>query len=280
MLPFVILCTWTLAQPAEGAQPENAAMWRDFYAAAARQYRVVRVGDDQPVPLSERAVFEWASIDDYHGSVFAWTEQGRPTVIGTVFSFPRQNSQDRLVVHEFASFAESEVEIQGPMATRWRPPPLGALRQVPDASPPPSKANLLKLHARRLAKDFSAHMLRRGERWDLRLLTTALVEYQQPSDEILGGALFGFVGYSTDPEILLLLEARQSSDGPLWHFHALRFSDKSLYLSYKDKPIWESLRAAHGPDGADTEDPQYRVLTSQPIPADAAQKLAPDAPAK
>ncbi len=117
-------------------------------------------------------------------------------------------------------------------------------------------------------------MHRRTERWDLRLLTTPLVEYQQTSEEILGGGLFAFVGYSTDPEILLLLEARQELSGPVWYFQAVRFSDKSLHLHFKDKPVWESVRAAHSAGGHDTEDPHYRVLASQRISAEIADRLS------
>ena len=129
----------------------------------------------------------------------------------------------------------------------------------------PGTKNLLKLHCRRLAKDFSAYMNRRGDRWDMRLLPTPLLEYQEPSEEILGGGLFAFVAYSTDPEILLLLEARQSANGPAWYFQPVRFSDKSLYLKFKDMPVWESVRTGNGSDGPDTEDPLYRVVTSERI---------------
>jgi hypothetical protein len=120
-------------------------------------------------------------------------------------------------------------------------------------------------------------MNRRGERWDLRLLPTPLLEYRQSTPEVLGGGLFAFVGYSTDPEILLLLEARDAKEGSMWHFQPVRFSDKSLYLSFKEKPIWESLRAAHGADGPDTEDPQYRVLSSEVMAPEVVKTLEGEA---
>jgi hypothetical protein len=219
-------------------------------------------------------VFQWASINEYHGAVFAWTENGRPVMAATIFSFPVQDSNQRQAVHEFASFAEAEVRVESPGGGRWSPPPLAALQRVPEAAPPRGSAGALKLQCRRLAKEFSADMNRRGERWDLRLLPTPLVEYRQPSPEILGGGLFAFVGYSTDPEILLLLEARKTPDGPAWHFHPVRFSDKSLFLKFRDKPIWESLRRGHGGDGTDTEDPLYRVLVSERLSPEMVERLS------
>lgn len=264
-----------LGQQATGETEARAsATWTEFYFDAAKQYKVTRSSDGKAVPLNDRAVFDWASISDFNGAVFTWTEKGRPALVATIFSFPVANSKQRLAVHEFASIAEGELAVVGPNRSEWDPPKLNTLQPVPGASPPPDSANLLKLQCRRIAKDFSAHMNRRGERWDLRLLPTPLVEYRQSSDDVLGGGLFAFVGYSTDPEILLLIEARKSTDGAAWYYKPIRFSDKSLYLSLKDKAAWESLRIGHGSDGPDSEDPHYRVLSSERLAADVVEKLS------
>jgi hypothetical protein len=276
MVEVIISCALLAfaQQNAPEKESRSPATWTEFYRAAAQQYKVSHPSNQAAVPLKDRPVFDWVSIEDYHGAVFAWTENGRPALVATIFSFPLQNSQQRLAVHEFASFAETAVVLDGPGGIHWSPPRLEKLEHVPDAAPPPNNANQLKLQCRRLAKEFSAHINRRGERWDLRLLPTPLVEYQEPSQEILGGGLFAFVGYTTDPEILLLVEARKTADGSAWYFLPVRFSDKSLYLKFRDKPVWESLRASHGSTGPDTEDPLYRVLTSQRLSPETVEKLS------
>ena len=254
-----------LGQPSqeESSARKIEASWTAFYLDAAKEYKVTRASDQVAVPLAERAVFDWASISDYNGAVFAWTENGRPALVATIFSMPRANSQARLAVHEFASFAETDLEVAGPSGRQWKPPKLETLQRVPGAPPPPESENRLKLECRRLAKDFAAHMNRRGERWDLRLLPTPLVEYRKSSNEVLGGGLFAFVAFSTDPDVLLLIEARKTDEGPAWYFVPVRFSDKSLYLSFKEKQVWKSLRTAHSGEGTDTEDPHYRVMASE-----------------
>ena len=276
MVDLLVSCALiALAQQTTAdSEKDGPATWAEYYQDTAKQYRVKPADDRRKSELTDHAVFNWASIDNYHGAVFAWTENGRPTIVATIFSFPLQGSQQRLAVHEFASFAEADLVVDGPDGRHWKPPPLQRLQRVPDSPAPQKNASLLKLQCRRLAKDFSAHMNRRGERWDLRLLPTPLVEYQPLSADTLGGALFAFVGYSTDPEILLLLEARETSDVPAWQFHAVRFSDKSLYLNFKDRPVWESLRKGHGFDGPDTEDPFYHVLASQRLSPDLVEKLS------
>jgi hypothetical protein len=259
-------------QDAKEAELRSSEKWTRFYADAARQYKVTRGDGNEPVEFQDRAVFDWASINDFNGAVFAWTENGRPTLLASIFSLPVTGSPQRLVVHEFASFAEADTVVVGPSGEKWTPK--GAkLQPLPGVSRPPTRPNLLAA-VRRLAKEFTAHLNRRGERWDLRLLPSPLVEYQDPADDILGGGLFAFVGYSTDPEILLSLEARELKDGPAWCFQAVRFSDKSLYLKFKDKPVWESLRTGHGVEAGDTDDPQYRVLHSARLSPEVIEKLS------
>lgn len=258
----------------EEAPQASAKKWTQFYSEAAQQYTVKQSGNDQRFELKDRPVFDWASLDDFNGAVFAWTDQGRPVMVATIFSFPTAGSSRRLAVHEFASFADRQTVVIAPSGKEWTAKASPPLQPVPSAAQPPDKPNQIKLHARRLAKEFSASMNRKGERWELRLLPTPLLEYQEVGDGILGGALFAFVGFTTDPEILLLLEARETRGKPARHFQAVRFSDKSLFLKYKDEAVWESVRSGHGHEGADTDDPQYRVLHSERLSAETVEKLS------
>lgn len=268
------LCLLLLGQPgAEEKTAPSPKAWTQFYADAARDYTVT-LGDKQtPAKFQERPVFNWASINNYHGAVFTWTDKGRPVVVGTIFSMPQADSQ-RQAVHEFAAFGDDAPTVTPSAGNGWTPKSTAKLQPLANAPSPPKQANLLALQCRKLAKTFTAEMNRKGERWDLRLLPTPLVEYPAPRTGILGGGLFAFVGYSTDPEILLLLEARDTADGPAWHYQAVRFSDKTLTLKYQNKPLWESLREAHGGAGPDTDDPQYHVLHSQRLDVELVEKLS------
>lgn len=252
----------------------SSKKWAQFYTEAAQKYVVKRSAADQPFEFKARPVFDWASLNDFHGAVFAWMDRGRPGVVASIFSFPQGGASRRLVVHEFASFAEAATLVVAPDGKDWTAPKSPPPQLVPGGAAPPDKPAQIKLHARRLAKEFSASMNRKGERWELRLLPTPLVEFQAAREGVLGGGLFAFVGYTTDPEILLLLEARETKMGPAWHFQAVRFSDKSLFLKYKDQAVWESVRSGHGHEGPDTADPQYRVVHSERLPAEVVEKLS------
>lgn len=244
-------------------QTDAAKWWQQYYAKTAATYEVAREqdGERQALKSGAKPAMHWISIDDYNGAVFVWTHDGRPELVGTLFSSPQNEGvRQRQVFHEFASFSHAKLDVAGPVGKAWRPSPIEKLQQVPQSPAPVKSARLRKLQCREIARGFSAHMNRLGERWELRLLSRPLVEYRGDSDRILGGGLFAFVAYNTDPDILLLIEAQQTPNGARWFFQALRFSDKSLYLHYKGKLAWKSLRTRHGTNEPDTPDPQYRIL--------------------
>ena len=50
--------------------------------------------------------------------------------------------------------------------------------------------------------------------------------------------------FSTDPEVLLLIEARHPAGNDsewAWHAAALRFSDRDLTITRNQNPVWSSL---------------------------------------
>jgi hypothetical protein len=73
---------------------------------------------------------------------------------------------------------------------------------------------------------------------------------------VIDGAVFALVSSAgTDPEIILLLEARKTAEGPRWVFGAARFSDMSLWLKHKDLEVWSAIR---GPENTFTNDAKHR----------------------
>ena len=110
---------------------------------------------------------------------------------------------------------------------------------------------------RALAREFSGRSLSdQGQTWELRLLPQPLYRFQSTDPDVLDGALFTLVSSAgTDPEIILLLEARKSQSGNQWVFGAARFSDMSLWLKHKDKEVWSAIR---GPENTFTNDAGHR----------------------
>lgn len=89
---------------------------------------------------------------------------------------------------------------------------------VPDAPEPAATAPLRLVQMRRIAGQHAARLtsnVGNEKPGDLRLLTKPLYRYPADVTGAIDGGLFAFV-QGTDPEVLLLLEAVQSTDGPRW----------------------------------------------------------------
>ena len=80
-------------------------------------------------------------------------------------------------------------------------------------------------------------------RWQLRLLSRPLYRYEKAESDLIDGALFAFVSDAgTDPEIILVLECVKNGEKATWRYRTLRLSISSLYVQFKGKEVWTSLR--------------------------------------
>ncbi len=253
-----LLCATAFSQ--DGSSVRSA-----YYSQVAGEYTISDKGQEisgagNGSDWKLQSLMSWTSIQEFDGSVFVWTRNGRPEVVASIFSFPGDVASRRKVVHEFVSFTKGQLQISQGNGTSWSPEPLTTWTLLPGNPTTGQTSNQLKLQARSLAKEFTASLNRLGEVWELRLLPKPLMEHSSVDQATKYSALFAFVGYSTDPELLLMLEARETSEGTSWYYAPGRLSNKSLFLNYRGTPIWKSLRRGHGSTEPDEEDSRYRVL--------------------
>ena len=105
-------------------------------------------------------------------------------------------------------------------------------------------------------------------RWELRLLPQPLYRYKSTDPDVLDGAVFAFVtSAGTDPEALLVLEARKPADKdrPVWHYAVARFTDLNLWVRHKGKEVFTAPLI---PYDLPRQDPKhrYRVFHDRYIP--------------
>ena len=210
----------------------DARQW-DMYLDASRKERA---------ELLERPVYLWTNPTKnggQYGSVFVWTYEGRPMVVGSIFAHPVAGR--RQLVHEFHSLAPTKLSAACQDGGEvWEPKSAITLAPLADAPPPDSTPGKRLIQIRSLGRQFGGHTVDwRKQRWELRLLPQPLYRYDQPNGDAIDGALLALVtDAGTDPEVLLLLEARKEG----WHYAVVRFSDSSLYVSRGDKEIWSAVR--------------------------------------
>jgi hypothetical protein len=191
-------------------------------------------------------VYRWtnaARANGQSGAMFVWTYGRHPVALGGVFSNPEGGR--RVIIHEFHAIGPLRLYPRmKDSAHEWLPKAAVPLLPLHDAAPPEPAAARRARQMRDLAREFTAHTVDDlGVRWQLRLLPRPLYRYEAPDSDLVEGAVFAFISDAgTDPEIILVLESVKDGETAAWRYRAVRLSISSLYVQYKGKQIWTSLR--------------------------------------
>jgi hypothetical protein len=152
-------------------------------------------------------------------------------------------------MHEFHALDPEKLIVTRNEYSEWKPQAGLARKELADAAAPADAAGARLLQMRWLAKEFTGHSVDRdGKRWELRLLPTPLYRYPTAKTGVVDGALFALMSSAgTDPEVLLLIEAKEV-DGKLhWEYACGRFSDWELHVKRKDTEVFSSIPSDTNP---------------------------------
>jgi hypothetical protein len=203
-------------------------------------------GDQRPeLELSQQPVLRFGDIprDNDKGSVWIWTQSGRPQAVMELY----RAADSRSWVHVIHSLSADALEGDfGGQAPRWRPPARAVTwntfmaAQTP-ADRPAGRARQIK----DLAQRFSAHEFwdPNNSRFELRLLIQPVHKYSEPDSGLLDGALF-LVCHETNPEVALLLEAVQEKAGAKFRYALARLGHAELHVAFDGKEVWRQERVA------------------------------------
>jgi hypothetical protein len=253
---IVILVHAALGQQAgEGTHKDQSARAKSqrllqLHTDDAASYSIYR--DErrtQKLELVREPVYRWTNptrVGGQVGEVFVWTYRGRTEVVGSIFSHPSGDGR-RVVCHELHSLSLAVLVVDREASEHWVPVAPGVdMKPVAGAPTPAGNAAQRLTQMRGVAREFSGRSLSdQGQAWELRLLPQPLYRDEHSADpDVLNGALFTLVSSAgTDPEIILLLEARKSQSGTQWFYGAARFSDMNLWLKHKGNEVWSSIRS-------------------------------------
>src|SRR5262245_501538 len=220
-----------------------------IYAREADGYSIVVESSKTPLVLKKEPVFEWSNPIRQglqQGVLFVWLRDGRPSALGCIFSQPHAKPLGRQVIHELHALDSDKLLVSRPQGelNEWKPQ-AGLLRkELPDAPAPAATPGTRLLQMRRLAQEFTGHTVdTEGMKWELRLLPAPLYRYPAAKTGVIDGALFALVSTAgTDPEVLLLVEARELKGKIRWEYACGRFSDRSLHVQRNAKEVWSMVR--------------------------------------
>jgi hypothetical protein len=197
--------------------------------------------------LKKEPIFEWTNPireNLQQGVVFLWLRDGRPAALGCIFSAPHARLSGRKISHEFHALDREKLLVSRPDAlNEWKPQAGLARKELPDAPAPAATRTARLAQMRELAREFSGHEINsEGKRGELRLLPAPLYRYPAAESGVLDGALFALVStVGTDPEVLLLLEARKEGGKTQWEYACGRFSNWDLHIQREGKEVWSSI---------------------------------------
>jgi hypothetical protein len=267
-------CAIARAQPAE---PTKADEEDAFDARRTKLCRdeisryTLSLPNDKSEKFVPKEVMKWANPvrDRQIGVVSIWVKDGRAQAMSTIFTTYWPNGSVA-VTHEFQSLATRPIVASMDGAVKWSPAKAGIVFQSFPEAPEPAQSPVARLRQMSsLVREFSAHSVSiHGveTRWELRMLTRPLYRYEGSTADVLDGAVFAFVSNAgTDPELIVLVEARRANDGWQWQYAAARFSDHSLYLRLRERDVWSFVNEAKNSFFAADVNDVYRLFRNQLI---------------
>ncbi len=271
MLALILL----LLPGADPATDTLAKKMLPVYVQEASGYSIALASaPKKELEFKKEPVFEWSNPTReglQQGVVFLWLRDGRPAALGSIFSQPNEKPAGRQVIHELHALDTEKLVVSRPRGSLndWKPEAGLVRKELTDSPAPAATAGGRLIQMRRLAQEFTGHTVD-GEmkRWDLRLLPAPLFRYPEAKTGVIDGALFTLVSTAgTDPEVLLLIEAKEVNGKVHWEYACGRFSDRDLHVKRNEKDIWSQVRNETNPFNNDAQH-LYRLYADKIVNLD------------
>lgn len=245
---LIFICAVALGQSdATPSGDEEAAAqverWRKYYRSVAGEYAMESGSDPRTtLTLQPEPVFHWSNPAGgarSHGSMFVWTHEGRPEVVGTIWSRePDPTAGKRFTVHSLHSLSQEPITATRRNSVFWSPQSPGvepiAIADAPEPSPSPQR-RLTQM--RNIVRELGALTMPPNERERrLEIRPQPVYRFENPTIE-RDGAVFIWLDES-DPELVTLVETRTTAAGARWHMSFARFAGTPVMARYKDREIW------------------------------------------
>jgi hypothetical protein len=231
-----------VAAQSDEIEKERAAEALELCRSGAKEYRLfLDDGRKTELELKTEPVLRWSnpSVGSIHGLVFIWTNRGRPAAIASIFKWFEPLNSMAFEVHSL-----SEGSLLGNLGQRpvWNSSGPGVEFKPIEGGPRAAETVSARLtQMRNMSKDFTVEKTDRDNdsQQRMRLLTQPILRYQSAAEQVVDGAIFAFV-QGTDPEVFLLLEAREREGGTAWYYALARMNSVAFQANYKDQEVWKT----------------------------------------
>lgn len=195
--------------------------------------------DAKPIPLIADALFRYddPTREMNDGSIWAYGRSGRPAMLLTLARY-RQPDGARSWIVEWNSLSNGKIAAKG-LAAPFTPAKPGLEFKTIAGAPAPDKSPQVRsLEMKELAHRFNGFEYFAGNPYELRLLPQPIHRYADPEQGLVDGALFVFT-HNLNPEVVLLIEARNMDEKQTWSYGFTRVAFAELRMNLDDKEVWK-----------------------------------------
>jgi hypothetical protein len=204
-----------------------------------KQYVIWRGAErTKKLDLVSEPVLHWTNptVGATYGSTFVWTANGRPEAMASIHRW-RTKAGVLREQHELVSLSLDSLHAVRDGRAAWYPAQAGIeLKTIPGAVAPADSPVLRLSQMRTLAREFRCLFGPEPNRTEMRLMPQPVYRYESSDPRLLDGAVFAFVR-ATDPDVLLLLEARQMNGAYEWQYALARQAASELTVFHKGQEV-------------------------------------------
>lgn len=249
-LVLLMLCmsASSLHAQTDGSAEEDNQAYRKKLQKFADSYTVYATPDqDRAVKRLEKPIFRWGNPirQANGGACFLWTHQGRPHATLGIWNLTNESDQ---IGYEVQSLAPEPFVATSTRVGTWAPQSSGAdYVQIDKVDSPAQSKTRRLLQMRQIAKrNFSATLAQQGKpKETLRLLPQPIYRYDRTPKDVIDGAMFSFA-WGTDPEVFLILEAREVDGETNWYFAMAPSTSANVEGLFRGKVVMDNQTGPAG----------------------------------
>jgi hypothetical protein len=238
--------------------------------ASSFQAVTIDRGNRVPAAMAADPLYRWndPTREFSDGTLWFWNSSGRPIGVVAIELYPQNKAFGTVWALEFTSLATRPIEVEGgkhfdrtytdlypPRADgrlRWAPPNGETeFREIAGSAVPAATDAERLRQMREIIKRFSARELFNSQEYSLRLIPHPIDRYADSAWGLIDGAIFLYAN-GTNPELLLMLEARSGPERPAtWTYAGAPLARAVVTLRLDRQDVW-SHKSEEVPTPQDT----------------------------
>jgi hypothetical protein len=241
---LIVLAAAVASLADEKVDRRRAALLEQMRTLAAEAKLTLKDASREP-KLVKEPVFRY---DDQprrfiDATMWVWTDGGRPVAFEKIEAMIHRVTGEAQWGYCFTSVSEDQVAILWNEIRDYNSTQAGIEFKPLEGAPQVSdKESQRKRQARDLAKGFAARVVidpKNNVTQEMRLLTTPIFEYSDEKTKEYAGSVFALSTNGTNPDLLVLLEPRETGGKTVWHIAPARMTSGGVSLSFRDKKVWD-----------------------------------------